>query len=127
MLLLLFACTAAPDADTGDAATIEILSPSDESVVCGAPLVIQTKVTNFVLVEPFTDDTDPEPGTGHVDVALNGQEEDDWMFGGETLALPDIADGYYQVRVELSNADHTPIEPYAGDLVYVTVDAGVCE
>lgn len=126
-MLLLLAC-AGPGDDSGADATIQIVSPTEEATVCGDPLVIVTEVENFTLVPPF-DDTgvEPEPGTGHVDVALNGQESTDWMFGGETLNLTGVEDGYYQVRVELSNADHTPIEPYAGDLVYITVDATVCE
>lgn len=127
VLFLLLACSGAPD-DTGGSPTIEILSPTDEAVVCGTPLVIDTKVENIVLVEPFPEGSTEEPaaGTGHLDVALNGQEEDDWMSGAETILLPDIPDGYYRITAELSNADHTPIEPYAGDLVYATVDATAC-
>ena len=121
LYLLLAACTPA-------APTIAILSPTDEAVVCGSPLVIEVDVEGIELVEPFPDGSTEEPaeGTGHVDVALNGQEEDDWMSGAETLTLPDIPDGYYRITAELSNADHSPIEPYAGDLVYATVDATVC-
>ncbi len=123
-LLLLFACTGAPS-ETG--ATITILSPLPESRVCGTPLVLTTAVTGITLVDPFPDDTDPpEAGTGHIDLAINGQEEDDWMYSGEQIVVTGLADGYYQVKVELSSADHTPIEPYAGDLVYVTIDSGVC-
>lgn len=125
-LLLLLACTGEP-ANTDP--TITIVAPADESTVCGTPLVVETVVENFTLVEPFPEGTEelPEPGTGHIDLALNGQEAADWMFGGETLVLADIEDGLYQILVELSNADHTPIEPYAGDFVYVTVDAAACE
>jgi hypothetical protein len=68
-----------------------------------------------------------EAGTAHLDVALNGQEEAEWMFSGEQIVMADIADGYYQLKVELSGADHRPIDPYAGDVIYVTVDATVCE
>jgi hypothetical protein len=126
-MLLLLACSGPAD-DTAGNATIAIVSPTDEATVCGAPLVVVTDVENFTLVAPFGDTgTEPEPGTGHIDVALNGQESTDWMFGGETLTLPKVEDGYYQLRVELSNADHTPIDPYAGDLIYITVDATVCE
>ena len=133
-LLLLLACTGptpddtASDTAAGDIATIAILSPVDEATVCGAPLVVTTEVSGIMLVDPFPDDTDlPEPGTGHIDLAMNGQEEDEWMFAGEQIVVTDIADGYYQLKVELSSADHTPIEPYAGDLVYITVAATACE
>ena len=129
LLFLLLACTGAtPDDTASDIATIAILSPLDEATVCGAPLVVTTEVNGITLVDPFPDDTDlPEPGTGHIDLAMNGQEEDDWMFAGEQIVVTDIANGYYQLKVELSSADHTPIEPYAGDLVYIRVDASVCD
>ncbi|MFN7145792.1 MAG: hypothetical protein ACK4YP_18600, partial [Myxococcota bacterium] len=127
-LLLLLACTGEP---VNTDPTITIVAPADGSTVCGTPLVVETVVENFTLVEPFPEGTEelPEPGTGHIDVALNGQEASDWMFGGETLVIPSVpdGDGAYQIKVELSNADHTPIEPYAGDYVYVTVDTAACE
>ena len=44
----------------------------------------------------------------------------------ERIGISEVADGLYQLKVELSNADHTAVEPYAGDFVYVTVDATRC-
>ena len=54
---------------------------------------------------------------------LNGQDAD--MIWDESTDIEGVADGLYQLKVELSNADHTPITPYAGDLVYITVDDGL--
>ena len=130
-LLLLLACTGPTEevcSDDSDVPCIAILSPTDEETVCGTPLVVDTEVGGVTLVDPFPDTTEEAPaGSAHLDVALNGQEEDDWMFAGERVVLNDIGDGYYQLRVELSGADHLPIEPYAGDVIYVTVSAEVCE
>lgn len=125
MLLLLLACTGAPVDDTGTAPSIAILSPADDATVCNESLVIETRVENFVLVDPF--DGGEAPGTGHIDLAINGQEDPDTMYGGETLTVPFLEPGFvYQLKVELSNADHTPVEPYAGDFVYVTASADAC-
>jgi len=125
-LLSLLACAGAPD-DTGTVASLNILSPAEEATVCGTPLVILTEVENFMLVAPGDGTEELPPGTGHIDVAVNGQEQEDWMFGGEELVLPEVGDGYWRLQVELSNADHSAIAPYAGDTVYVTIDATVCE
>jgi hypothetical protein len=132
-LSLLLACTGSGDtgACSDDAADpcVAILSPADEAVVCGTPLVVDTEVGGITLVDPFPEGSTEvgEAGTAHLDVALNGQEEAEWMFSGEQIVMADIADGYYQLKVELSGADHRPIDPYAGDVIYVTVDASVCD
>lgn len=127
LLLLALACTGGPDpsGDTGDAPSIRIVSPLDDATVCNAPVVIQVEVENFVLVDPF--DGGEEPGTGHIDLAINGQEAAETMYGGEELTVPFLDPGFlYQLKVELSNADHTPVEPYAGDFVYVTASEDAC-
>lgn len=123
-LLLLLACSG-PTEDTAAVPSIRITSPADGSTVCNSPLVIVTEVLNFELVP--VGDTAELPGTGHIDLAINGQEAPETMYGEETMTVPEVASGYeYQLKVELSNADHTPIEPYAGDFVYVFADAGAC-
>jgi hypothetical protein len=127
--LLLFGCAGGDDdsgrvAPTGPA-SIEILSPTDESTICGTPLAIELAVEGLELVAPVADPSTAKPNTGHVDTMLNGQES--IMVWAESYEVPDLADGLYQLKVELSSADHTPIEPYAGDFVYITVSAAVCE
>ncbi|MDP2316280.1 MAG: hypothetical protein Q8P41_25505 [Pseudomonadota bacterium] len=78
----------------------------------------------LILVDPYAPEEDPEPGTGHIDLMLNGQ--DAVMGGAESLEVPDVADGVWQLKVELSNADHTPVQPYAGDFLYITVTEAAC-
>lgn len=124
LLFLALACTGGDDTGASNAPSITLLQPADDAVVCGTPLVVVTEVTGIDLIEPYGDAEDAVPGTGHIDVALNGQ--DAVMGGEETVEIPEVADGLYQLKVELSNADHTPVEPYAGDLVYITVSAEAC-
>ena len=124
MLLLLIACTGGADTATSYDPAISLLQPVDGSIVCGTPLGVLTEVTGIELVEAFEDPADALPGTGHVDVSLNGQ--DAAMGGEEAVRIEGVADGEYQLKVELSNADHTPVEPYAGAFVYITVSADAC-
>ncbi len=126
MFLLLLACSGV---SPGDAAPqgdpfVAILSPAEEAVVCGDPLVVDLEVQNFILVEPVEDTGEALPGTGHVDVMLNGQDAD--MIWDTRSEISGVDDGYWQLKVELSGADHAPVEPYTYDLIYLTVDAAVC-
>lgn len=128
MILLLLACTSGADdaalVNGGDP-YIELVSPQEGDTVCGTPLAVEVYVANMELVEPVEDASFAESGTGHVDITLNGQ--DAAMVWEEHADLDDVADGEYQLKVELSNADHTAVEPYAGDLAYITVAATACE
>ena len=119
MLLLLALACATPD--EGPPA-VTIVSPADGATVCGAPLAVTLEVSGLTLVPP--EDTDAAPGSGHVDVMLNGQ--DVAMTGTERFEVTGVPEGAYQLKVELSNADHTAIEPYAGDLVYIDVTEAAC-
>jgi hypothetical protein len=40
--------------------------------------------------------------------------------------VPGVEAGEYQLKAELSNADHTPVDPYAGAFVYITVTEAAC-
>lgn len=101
---------------------VEIVEPQDGAVVCGAPLVVRVAVEDFELV-PLAAGTDPPDGAGHVDVFVNGQSA---AMGGETVFRIALEDGEIQLRAELVNANHTSLDPYAGDTIYVTVDAASC-
>ncbi len=125
--LLLVACTAGnPDSNlvNGGDPYIELLSPVEGATVCGTPLLVEVFVANLTLVEPVEDVDFAESGTGHVDISLNGQ--DAAMVWEDHADISDVSDGEYQLKVELSNADHTAVEPYAGDLAYITVSAALC-
>ena len=123
LLLTLWACAGGEVVSDGDP-TIALLAPLDGETVCGDPLVVDVGVANIVLVAPLDDPEQAEPGTGHVDIMLNGQDAD--MVWETTAEIEDVEDGEYQLKVELSYADHTPVVPYAGDLIYVTVSDAVC-
>ena len=95
-----------------------ILVPADGATVCGTPLHVELDVQGLAFTDP--DDLDGP----HVDVMLNGQ--DVRMVAADSFDLPDVADAAWQLKVELSGADHAPIVPYAGDFVYVTVAEAAC-
>jgi hypothetical protein len=128
VILLLLACTSGAEDSAlvnGGDPYIELVSPVEGDTVCGTPLAVEVYVANMELVAPVEDVSFAESGTGHVDITLNGQ--DAAMVWEEHADLEDVADGEYQLKVELSNADHTAVEPYAGDLAYITVSAAACE
>lgn len=103
---------------------IALLAPTEGDTVCGTPLRVEVETANIELVAPVEDASEAEPGTGHIDIMLNGQDAS--MVWQTETEVADIADGEWQLKVELSYADHTPVEPYAGDLAYITVSAEVC-
>ena len=100
----------------GDTPSVRILAPADGASLCGADVDVALEVEGLALVDPTTDGG---AGTGHVDVMLNGQ--DALMAASEAFTLHGVEVGAWQLKVELSNADHTPVEPYAGDFVYIDV------
>jgi hypothetical protein len=125
MILALLALTACSGADdTGDGAiSLTLLSPADGATVCGDPLVVESDVENFTLTNETIEDA---PGdVGHIHVYLNGQEAA--QSDKETIELSGIADGAYQLRLDLALANHLALDPYVGtDPIYITVDATVC-
>lgn len=123
LLLTLWACAGGEVVGNGDP-TIALLAPLEGETVCGDPLVVEVEVANIGLVAPLDDPEQAEEGTGHVDIMLNGQ--DAAMVGETTAEIEGVEDGKYQLKVELSYADHTPVVPYTGDLVYVTISDAVC-
>lgn len=120
-LLALVGC--AGSSDTDGLPSIAIVAPVDGATVCGTPLLVDLQIENFILVDP-SEGTVPREGEGHVDVYLNGQTVD--MTPDESFDIPVVEDGVWQLRVELVNADHTALLPYAGALAYVTVDSAAC-
>ena len=116
MLLILALACAEP--------TIALLEPEDGAALCGEPLPIAVEVRDFELVRPVVGDEDEIPGTGHVDVALNGQEVA--MIWEEIGEIPRVDAGIWLVRVELVGADHAPIQPPAFDEAVIEVDPSLC-
>ncbi len=112
--------------DGGDSSgqpALELLRPAEGDVVCGTPLVVETRVTNFTLTNE--DIEDPPPGEGHLHVYLNGQEVA--QAGRETVEINDVLDGKYQLKADLALANHDVLDPYVGaGPIYITVDESAC-
>ena len=129
MLAMLVACTSDEAIDSATPAVVPAitrLSPADGDTVCRDPLPVVVDVEGLELVTPPADATQAVPGTGHIDVTLNGQDADMvWQTSFDVVGWTD-PDGAYQLKVELSNADHSPVDPYAGDFVYITLSSGAC-
>ncbi|GDX82597.1 hypothetical protein LBMAG42_44080 [Deltaproteobacteria bacterium] len=130
-MLLLLAMSACATDDTGDSpveelASVSILAPADGSTVC-TTFGVELDIRGVILVDPYTP-PDPLPeGAAHVDLTLNGVDAEMTQGESVTLGPPNIESGFtYQLKVELSAADHTPIDPYAGDFVYVTAEDSAC-
>jgi len=121
--LLLLACTGNDDtADPTDAPSLRLVSPADGAVVCGSPLVVVTELENFRLTNETIED--PPPDLGHLHLYLNGQEVA--QAEAETIEVSDVADNEYQLTVDIAHADHSPVKPYVGATIYVTVAASAC-
>lgn len=124
--LMLLAC--AGEVDSGGDPVLTLVSPLDQDVVCGAPLAIEVAVENFTLGNDASDD--PPDDLGHVHPYLNGEEVGQEYKASFVVAhMPDgsdIAEGVWQLRVELARADHKAVEPYTSDKAYITVDNSKC-
>lgn len=117
----------------GGSPTLLILEPADDATVCGTPLQALVAVTGFKLEEPPGNPKEAKPGTGHVDVTLNGQDaamvwdavrvQEAWHT---EVVVDEVEDGEYQLKAELSKGDHSAVQPYVGDFIYITVSAEAC-
>ncbi len=104
---------------------VAIVSPVEGDRVCGSPLVVELDVRGITLVDPY-DPPDPLPkDSAHIDCMLNGQ--DALMSADPHLEISGWEDGEYQLKVELSRADHAPLEPYAGDFLYLHLATAECD
>ncbi len=121
-LLLLFACTGTDDSASADGPTLRLVSPEDGDVVCGSPLVVVTELENFRLTNETVED--PPDDLGHLHLLLNGQEVA--QAESETIEVNDVADNEYQLSVDIAWADHSPVKPYQGVTIYVTVASSAC-
>ena len=122
LLLSFVACSGEPEPEGGPPA-LEFLAPVDGSTTCGDPLHVVLDVQSFELVEPGQEEGELPEGTGHVDLTLNGQVVN---MTAETEFDLSAEPGEYQLRAELVNADHSPIDPYVGATIYFTVDPATC-
>lgn len=120
MLFLWLACD-----DPSGPPSLEIVTPEDGATVCGDPLHVELDVRNFELQDPYADpDAPPSATAGHVDLFLNGQSVS--MVGATESDIPGVKDGEYRLSANLANADHTAVDPFVGDFLFITVDASAC-
>ena len=125
LALILSGCAGSPADDTSSTSgdpTLTLISPSDGDTVCGSPLEVLADVQNFTLTNETIED--PPPNTGHMHVYLNGQEVA--QSDQETVEITDVADGEWQLGLDLALADHSALEPYVGVTIYITVDNSLC-
>lgn len=120
LFTFLIGCTG-EDSASGPIA-LTLLSPKDGDIVCGSPLRVETDVENFTLTNETIEDA--PSNVGHMHVYLNGQEVA--QSEEEVVAISDVADGAWQLRVDLALANHEALDPYVGQTVYITVDHTVC-
>lgn len=120
LLLNLLGCTAEPAADGPIAITL--LSPEDGATVCGTPLHVETSIENFTLTNESLPDA--PSNVGHLHVYLNGQEVA--QAEEEVVDVSEVADGEWQLRVDLALSNHEALDPYVGQTVYITVDNALC-
>ena len=120
-LLLLVACTAEPV----EPPSVAFLAPLDGDTVCGDPLTGELALSGFELTVEATADTSVPDGIGHGHLYLNGQEAGD-AYAPEWNIPGPIDAGAYQFKVELANLNHSPVEPYVFDLIYITIDNTIC-
>ena len=120
--LLLPGCPASGDDTSGGTIALTLLSPTDGAVVCGDPLVVETRVENFTLTNETIEDAPPD--VGHLHVYLNGQEVA--QSDQETVSIAGVTDGEWQLRVDLALANHDALDPYVGTTIYITVDDSLC-
>lgn len=126
LVLLLIGC--GPDAGVVDTAAcgggpcLTLVSPTDGEIVCGDPLEVVADVENFTLTNETIED--PPPDTGHMHVFLNGQEVS--QSEEEIVNVTGVAEGEWQLSLDLAAADHTSLDPYVGLVIYITVDNSLC-
>ena len=128
-LLTLAGCDPADSGDSGGIGacvpSLAILAPVDGATVCSDAFDVQLEIGGLTLEDPYNPPDPIPPCSGHVDLTLNGQ--DVAMTGGDTTTITGAEDGFeYQLKAELSNADHTPMDPYVGEFIYITASAAAC-
>ncbi len=115
----------APVDDSGCHPALAIVSPTDGATVCSTAFEVKLDISGITLLDPY-DPPDPlPPCAGHVDLDLNGVDAN--MTGTDTTTITTAEDGFeYRLKAELSNADHTPMDPYVGQYVFITASEAAC-
>lgn len=121
-LVALLAAAAIPamPARAAAAPTLTVLSPANNAVIGnGSPVAVIFTVTDFNLTDPGTGGS--SPGTGHVDVFVNGTLVAETAQNTVTLPLPS---GPHTIRLELVNANESALVPDVSASISVMTTQG---
>jgi hypothetical protein len=120
------AATAATTPAAGGAtqASIKIISPADNWSATGDRVEVQVQVEGLKLDgTKIGQPAAQNPGVGHWHVYVDGKYAGLSVSDVVSLpndAMPSIAAGPHEIKVQLHNTDHTPVVPEATDAVNVT-------
>ncbi|HEX5480159.1 MAG TPA: hypothetical protein VFY79_10615 [Dehalococcoidia bacterium] len=122
---------AAPTAGSASDASIKILSPADGWSPTGDRMDVQVAVTGLKL-----DGTKiglpaaQNPGVGHWHIYVDGKYAGLSVSDVISLpndAMPSIPAGPHEIKVQLHNTDHTPLQPEATDTINVNFPTALTE
>jgi hypothetical protein len=115
-------------------ASVQITAPQDDAVLQSGTVTVELSASDVQIVPA---DGSPTPGRAHhhvfvdVDLSPAGQpipigEEGIYHMGtgDSTLIIQDLAPGRHRLIAVLALGDHVPLDPWAVDTVYMTVDEG---
>ncbi len=101
--------------------SVAIISPDPGAETAGSSVTLGLQIDNFeVLHNPGAD---PVEGEGHYHVYLNGDYYNYDSDPDETL-VSNLPPGDHELRVVLSEHDHTELKPEISDTITVTVPVG---
>ncbi|HZP57760.1 MAG TPA: hypothetical protein VFC53_09440 [Dehalococcoidia bacterium] len=113
------AYTAAPGSPS-----IEIVSPSDGATLTDQRLVVRVKIGGLRLDgTKIGQPAAQNPGVGHWHVYVDGKYAGLSVSDEVSLpndAMPQIASGPHEIKVQLHNTDHTPLTPEVSKTIMVT-------
>src|SRR5579883_3530071 len=107
------------------APTIKLVSPANGQSVSG-PLDVRVQITGLKL-DGTKIGTPPQAGVGHWHVYVDDKYAGLSVSDVVTIpndALPEIAAGQHEIKVQLHNNDHTPIQPDVTNAITVSFTAG---
>jgi hypothetical protein len=112
-----------PASGGGEQPSIKILAPAANASVDGDEAVVQVAVSGLKLDgTKIGQPASQTPGVGHWHIYVDGK------YAGLSVsdviaipndAMPQIAAGTHEVKVQLHHTDHTPITPEATDTIMV--------
>jgi hypothetical protein len=118
------ATSTTPEAGGGTNASIKIVSPADNWSASGDRVEVQVQVAGLKLDgTKIGQPAAQNPGVGHWHVYVDGKYAGLSVSDVVSLpndAMPTIAAGAHEIKVQLHNTDHTPVVPEATDAVNVT-------